>query len=308
MYYPYLRGRQFELIALREYAEIRGENNNIVPIIEPVKKSFNSMKLALPKLIGGDVKFGIVLNPQVGEVEGATNILDELVVELSDKSKWFPVFIVNNNYLITGELIKALGLSDVMIICSEQTDTNNSEFKELISSALVTCVLSEENRSLKRYVEGLGKQIIRLDDNFRPEKRNSDYLELKEEKFTEEHYYYNSDGYNGFSDYTPLVSEFIEGGSAPYAVAIHLTYLKTQEEIWIRHFTSESNYDRANIQGKFAEAAEKAVRFLDEMGLHTKASDELRTYFDEAKYPGLGMVKKIAIKHHLEIVNNATKV
>jgi len=68
MYYPYLRGRQFELIALREYALQRGDNNNIIPIIEPVKKTFNSMKLALPKLIEGDVKFALIINPQVGEI------------------------------------------------------------------------------------------------------------------------------------------------------------------------------------------------------------------------------------------------
>ncbi|MBT4709725.1 MAG: sce7725 family protein [Flavobacteriaceae bacterium] len=42
MYYPYLRARQFELIALREYAQQRGNNNLITPIIEPVKKTFNS--------------------------------------------------------------------------------------------------------------------------------------------------------------------------------------------------------------------------------------------------------------------------
>ena len=57
MYYPYLRGRQFELIALREYAECKGNNNNIIPIIEPVKKTFNSMRLALPKLIDNNVRF-----------------------------------------------------------------------------------------------------------------------------------------------------------------------------------------------------------------------------------------------------------
>ena len=34
MYFPYLRGRQFELIALREYAQQRGDSNNIIPIIE----------------------------------------------------------------------------------------------------------------------------------------------------------------------------------------------------------------------------------------------------------------------------------
>jgi len=306
MYYPYLRGRQFELIALREYAELRGGNNNIIPIIEPVKKTFNSMKLALPKLISGDVKFALVLNPQVGELINSGNIIiDELKDILVDNSKWIPVFIVTNNYIEINDLISKLSYSDVMIFCSEQTDTNNKDFKNLVSLENVKFIVSKENRSLKRFIDGLGKDLIRLDDNFKSEKRNSDYLDSEEEKFTEEHYYYANDGYKGFSDFTPMVSEFIEGGSAPYAVAIHLTYSKTKEEIWIRHFTSVSNFDRANIQGKFAEAAKKAVVFLDKQEIHTLASEELRGYFNEAKYPGLGMVKKISIKHHLELVNDS---
>ncbi|HEA28901.1 MAG TPA: hypothetical protein ENH91_02730 [Leeuwenhoekiella sp.] len=308
MYYPYLRGRQFELIALREYSDIRGDKNNIIPIIEPVKKSFNSMKLALPKLIAGKVKFGMVLNPQVGEIKNVDDILNGLVTELANRERWIPVLIVRNNYDAVNVLLNQLALENTMIICTDQTDTNNEYFKEIVLSDYVTAVLSEDNRSLKRFVDGIDKKIIRLDDNFKPEKRNSDYLDLPEEKFTEEHFYYLQDGYAGFSDYTPLISEWIEGGSAPYAVAIHLTYLKTKDEIWIRHFTSESNFDRANIQGKFAEAAKKAVDFLNEKEIHTVASNELRDYYNEAKYPGLGMVKKIAIKHHLEIINDSARV
>ena len=87
MYYPYLRGRQFELIALREFALQRGDNNNIIPIIEPVKKTFNSMKLAIPKLIEGNVKFALILNPQVGEMEDNNQIVDELNDKLTDNSK-----------------------------------------------------------------------------------------------------------------------------------------------------------------------------------------------------------------------------
>lgn len=37
MYYPYLRAKQFELKALREFSE-EHSGSNIVPILEPVKK------------------------------------------------------------------------------------------------------------------------------------------------------------------------------------------------------------------------------------------------------------------------------
>jgi len=304
MYYPYLRGRQFELIALREFAGCRGKHNNVIPIIEPVKKTFNSMKIALPILRDANVKFALVLNPQVGEIENFNQIVDGLNDCLIGNDSWIPSFVVSNNYNEIRKLIDETGYSDVMIICNGLTDTSNESFNQLIFSESVKyIVVSQENRTLKRSLSGREKLLIRLDDKFGGQKRNSDYLEMSEEKFSEEHLFYKEEGYHGFSDYTVLVSDFIEGGSAPYAVAIHLTYQKENSEIWIRHFTSISNFDRANIQGKFAEALEKAVNFVNVKNIHNDATDELRSYYQEQKYPGLGMVKKISIKNHLELMN-----
>jgi hypothetical protein len=301
MYYPYLRGRQFELIALREYALIRGENNNVTPIIEPVKKTFNSLKLAIPKFIEGHMKFALILNPQVGEIKDFKIIATELKEQLADTSKWIPAFIVTNNIDAINTEIENNNYNEVMIICSDRADTSSAKFLEFISDKRIKYVVSKENRTLKRKLKG--KDFIRIDDSFNSQKRNKDFLSISEEKFTEEHLFYEEDNYAGFSDYTVLISDFIEGGGAPYAVAIHLTYQKDSEEIWIRHFTSISNDDIANIQGKFAEAVRKAVNFIDTEPLDTEATKELKKYYDEEKYPGLGMVKKIAIKNHLELIN-----
>jgi hypothetical protein len=40
------------------------------------------------------------------------------------------------------------------------------------------------------------------------EQRNSDYLEIDAHKFSEEHLYFNDEGFNGFSDYTMLCKFF----------------------------------------------------------------------------------------------------
>jgi len=311
MYYPYLRGRQFELIALREYALQRGDKNNIVPILEPVKNTFNSMNLALPKLIEGNVKFALILNPQVGDFsemqdyEKALNIKSELEDKLIDQSKWIPAFVINNNYTNILKLIEDFGFDHVMVICTEITDTSASHFDDLVLSPKVKYIVTKENKTLKRRLKGLGKEIIRLDDKFNAQKRNSDYLVMPEERFSDEHIFYIEEGYSGFSDYTVLFSDFTEGGAAPFAVAIHWTYQKANNEVWIRHFTSKTNDDRSNIQGKFAEAAKKAVAFFDKMDIHNCASEELRKYYNDGDgtYPGLGMVKKISIKNHLELIN-----
>jgi hypothetical protein len=305
MYYPYLRGRQFELIALREYAIQRGVYNNVVPIIEPVKKTFNSMKLALPKLIEGNVRFALILNPLVGEIKTPQEIIEALREEVADQSKWIPAYNIDNNFIQVAAEIDKSKYNDVMIICSEITDSTTSDFDDFISSAKIKYIVSKENKTLKRKLRLTGKELIRLDNSFNAQKQNKDYLNICEEKFTEEHLFYKEDGYSGFSDYTVLISDFIEGGAGPYAVAIHLTYQKENKEVWVRHFVSDTNDDRSNVQGKFAEAARKAVVFLNEKNIHNQASEELRKYYNDGNgtYPGLGMVKKISIKNHLELIN-----
>ncbi|MGP9635420.1 sce7725 family protein, partial [Halomonas sp. AOP43-A1-21] len=46
MYYPYFRGKQFELITIREMSELLAEKS-FVPVIEPVRESLNSLKKTL---------------------------------------------------------------------------------------------------------------------------------------------------------------------------------------------------------------------------------------------------------------------
>ena len=65
MYFPYLRGRQFELIALRELLEKRLIGDKIVPIIEPVKLTSTLVK-TLNLYVEEKHKVALIMNPQVG--------------------------------------------------------------------------------------------------------------------------------------------------------------------------------------------------------------------------------------------------
>ena len=47
MYFPYLRGKQFELMALRDFSIDYSSSKKIIPIIEPVKQQMNGMNTAL---------------------------------------------------------------------------------------------------------------------------------------------------------------------------------------------------------------------------------------------------------------------
>jgi hypothetical protein len=306
MYYPYLRGKQFELIALREFADAY-DNYKLIPIIEPVKSTFNSMSLALKAMKVKNLPFVLILNPQVGDIiDNGSLIESSLSNELAEREKWFPAFIVtNNNHNKIIAHINDRDYQNVFLICKDNLDTSASSLIQLFQINNVGhIVINADNSRLKRLANKNNKAVIRLDDNFNPQRKNSDYLAVQEEMFTEEYRYYAEDGYCGISDYTVLPSEFIDGGMLPYAIAIHWTYEKSNDAIWVRHFVSDTNDDYSNIQGKFAEAARKAVAFFDSNHITDYAAEELRRYVREGQYPGLGVIKKLSIKNHIELLNN----
>ena len=103
-----------------------------------------------------------------------------------------------------------------------------------------------------------------------------------------------------------MAKDFIEGGMLPYAIAIHLTYQKSADQIFVHHFVSDNNFDQSNIRGKFHEAAIKIEPFFNENGLdHTAAVDEFILKAEsEDGYPGLGYIKKLSVKNHLELITH----
>lgn len=309
MYYPFLRARQFELIALRELAAEEATQGVIVPILEPVKETHNNLNLAHKVFQDKNQTAYLIVNPTIGELAGDSSFYLEYLNEL-ENSKFIPAFHYRNNSEFINQSIESFGLSNCMIICQNDINPDDSEFKQLVAKAEVSSINVNDpnrNRTLHRFIKGLNKNYIRLDDLFEKQARNGDYLEIQEHRFSEEHIYYVEDGFSGFSDYTVLPSEYIDGGSTPRAVVIHLTYLNGENQIWIRHFTSETNDSISNVQGKFAEAAAKAVAYCRQSGLDNSAISELVSYYDNEHYPGLGTVKKISIKNHLLVISQFLK-
>lgn len=306
MYFPYLRARQFELISLRELVN-DDKLQNITPVLEPVKESFNNLNLAHKVFQEKDFYAYLIVNPFKGEVLGDTDFFLTYLSELDDR-KFLPAFHYSDNadYIISN--IEKYNLEDCLIICLDNFSDEES-LKKLCSNKNVSKIMLLEPhkyRSLDRAIKGLGKFYIRLDDVFEKQQKNADFLNIQAHKFSEEHLYYTKDGYQAFADFTALPSEFVEGGSTPRAVVIHLTYLNAELEnqIWIRHFTSTDVDSIANVQGKFAQAAQKAIDFCDSLPLINSATNELKAYLEEGRYPGLGTVKKISIKNHLLIISD----
>lgn len=312
MYYPYLRGKQFELLALREFSREFENNHTIVPIIEPVKKQVNGLNAAALSMIENGMKFAVILNPSDGDYKhtGIDNdILMSLTALTDDRDNWIPAYIYKHNGKTLLDHAKQNNLLNLMIIFPSGADVNDEELMEFLSKDEVAFVVSgnlSNNRSARGRLLRLGKALISLEDRFNERPRNADYANEVDEIFSEDFAYYKEDGLAGFADFTPMAKDFIEGGMLPYAIAIHLTYQKSDDQIFVHHFVSDNNFDQSNIRGKFHEAAVKIAPFFNNNGLyHTSAVDELiRRADSDDGYPGLGYIKKLSVKNHLELITH----
>lgn len=312
MYFPYLRGKQFELKALKDFFEENPESTSIIPIIEPVNKSNRALESALSAFRNGSQRYALILNPCEGDFKHKSvrfSLPEENPALFTHNHPWIPGFLCNEHQL--GSVISCLDKDiyrQAMLVFQTGINLDNEVVSKLVNHRnvdyIVVCFPSIPSPRIKRSLRSTGKRIVYMEDCFITRKRNAEYAEHPDEPFSSAFSYYRDEGYYGFSDYTALSSEVNEGGMLPYALAIHLTYKKSEDEIFIHHFVSDTNYDQTNIRGKFQEAAMKISPFFEGRGPITSAVQELMDRASDPNgYPGLGYLKKLSVKGHLELVS-----
>ena len=300
MYFPFLRGRQFELLALRELLENDLIGDNIVPIIEPVKLSSSLLK-TVELFNKKNHQLVFVQNPSVGaysvsmdgEKQDENSLYVKLKIEL-DKGNVIKAYLFqDNNEIVVNDMKNSIAIID-------SVDDISSYLKACENEKPLYTIIPDR-RSIKRCVKG--DKII-LEDSFIKQKRNVDYKNNTDEFFSDWHREYGEEGYKGFSDYSIVGSEYSESGFAPIAVAIHIVYLNSDDELRVHHFVSEHNINIRDIAGKFGEAVSELKHWCIENKIQeTKGVKAFYDYCDTGRYPGLGVVKKCSIMHHLELMS-----
>lgn len=311
MYYPYLRAKQYELKALKEFSEEHAGQTSITPILEPVKQQPSALNLAIDGMLNNGLKFALILNPKDGDFKHPTvhfDALDKSEKLMSNRVGWIPAFLYSRRG--AEEIVSMINryqLEEVMIVFRTCMDVEDETAWSIINNPSVGYVVnsfgSNISRRLRSQLQQTDRKIIRLDDCFKSKVRNADYLLEVDELFSEEPFFYTVEGnFDGYSDYTTLPSDYIEGGMLPYAIAIHLTYRKNEEQLYVHHFVSDSNDSNEDIRGKFKEAAVKIAPFYEKKRM-TKAVKELIDKANDSEgYPGLGYLKKLSVKNHLELI------
>ena len=299
MYYPYLRGKQYELIALREFAQRYVGERKIVPIVEPVRSDLKSVVKTVGALTDSQIECAVVLNPAQGDYErmaAGKSIVNALVGKA-----YIPAFLMGGNEALVAQMITDCKLNNVMLVFTSGFDPENAVLKALSENDAVKYFVGLDNRSLKKHFRATGKKVISLKDRFKKRPTNKDYSETVDEFYSDDHAFFGDEQVDGFSDYCVLPSEFIKGGTVPTYLAIHLSYKKSDDEVWVHHFVSDTPTS-GNIQLKFKEATEKVITFYAQRP-HTIAVDDLLGYYNSGKFPGLGMLKKYTIANHFELMH-----
>lgn len=304
MYFPILRGRQFELLALRECVSKSILSNQIIPIVEPVKVSSTYTK-TIDSFIKSCKTIAVIRNPQVGfwnkdaKKESNAKIIEQAKEQLKSDS-------VISSFYVTPKLDKhieyavrdGLSINSLLLLCNNPEYV--SDYERVIGNDPPLYNVIPDKSDFRRRIR---PNRIMCEDHFPKQTRNIDYSDTETEFFSSDHLYYADDGYKGFSDYSVVGGDFSETGFAPYAVAIHIVYFDEKKVLRIAHFVSDSNDDISDPARKFAEAVEKLVEWNKRMKLDTAGIQEFESTYQNKTYPGLGVVKKYSIMHHLELMS-----
>jgi methylmalonyl-CoA mutase cobalamin-binding subunit len=304
-YYPYFRGKQFELITIRESASLMA-SAGFVPIVEPVRDALTGLDRALRAVCDAGGNAVVVVNPRYGHhrEDGAqiTALLQEQfrgasiaagVLATSDMDADEVADCLHEHRHHRPFLIHA-GFPSARVLARELQGRDSRVRGQAF-------IQNQASPLYRRQFELNGPRII-IGDGF-SKQRNADYPPV--ETFSELHLIYSTMQMSGFGDFLTVGDSYSESGGPAYAVAIHLTFINPEEDdvMSIYHFVSDTNDTPTDPAGKFEQALSKLIEVLDtdESNLfETTAVEEFRELHRRGHFPGLGYVKKLSMRHHLE--------
>ncbi len=307
MYCPFVRGRSYDLLAIKDCIDSIDEHNGILPIIEPF--NFSAVVNTCKKLKKNGKPFILIVNPLVGKTqEDIIEIKKNIYTNLIDK-----FLLEYNNYYIAYQITTNTKRTEIIDFIMKNKERkivfiHLNVYNDL--NFLTTTLNSAENLFYNVFLEQKVSEDYK--DNFMSKKilvtdcfhrtRNADYPE--NEFFSDLPITYSKKGYDGFGDFLIETLAYSKG-FAPYAVTIHLTFVESNK-IWIKRFISTSNTTNKDIAGKFLEAVEKLGEFIKTNPLffspYSTAIEEYIKLYKAGHFPQLGTLKRLSMRHHLQLI------
>jgi hypothetical protein len=304
VYHPYFRGKQYELITIREMASVLGAAG-FCPIIEPVREALSGLNNALDAVVDAGGRAIVVVNPHHGDLSETGETLTELLQRKFPDSPNVSAGILLKEDMTPEEAMNCYGEhaahTPVLIhagftegkalagMLGKPTKDQSHIFFDRWSGKLY-----------QKHFKGANRVLLR--DGFQ-RMRNRDYKSV--EPFSDLHATFRDEGMDGFGDFLIVGDEYSESGGPAFAIAIHLTFIDPEQDdsMLICHFKSTRQDTPKDPAGKFAEALRAMIGKLNASGskiLETSAVKEFRMLHEQGHFPGLGYVKKLSMNHHIE--------
>lgn len=318
MYFPFIYGRQSELLAVRSLTRDARSLAPLVPVVEPVNSDVAPLAKCFEACEGRELPIALIFNPDKHQLATRAAAAAWRKNALSLIEKYASVIPTYRCHSATTQenieaFFKVFPERETAITYSS-SGLSDEETKALSTRPTVRfhIVLNGKITGIQRAMMPKAKYVA-IQDNFNKLDRNADYG--GRELFTDRHKTFSSSGI-GFGDYAAIGAAFQASGSTPAAVAIHAIYENSAtKDIWIEHFVSDDK-DKSigDVASKFLQASKKLVNAskkrpnefgrnfgLDAYDAHLKAST----------FPGLPKNKEFQIAHHvclmLDVLSGALK-
>jgi hypothetical protein len=306
-YFPFLRGKQNELMAVRELADRIAQRGTVVPIIEPVNGNATT-GISIDRYIEVSMPFVFICNPLHGEFAGHPQRLFTQVIseELMEYDNWTPAFQVRRDSTRTelSAFLDRYSVYEVGIVYQGLPTT--ASVRALLGSEAIGRHIFVKHYVPTEYINEIPEsRRVMVTDPFNRQQRNADYPDR--ELFTDMNTLAGNPRRLDFGDFSIVGDHYTETGGPAYAVTIHHIHFQTDAgPLDISHFISDRTDTTVDTPGKTLEALEKLVEALGELNPNnTEACNEYREMASTGSTRGLGYLKRLAIKHHLEIMLGA---
>ena len=220
-YYPYFRGKQFELLAVKEKAELIADAK-VTPIIEPVRESLAGLERALDALQRSGANAVVILNPNFGDHSEDSGAIVEIMREKYIGFGFLPGLLLGEN-LHPGDVPRLLDEIDSpeIALIHAGFDDDAVVNGEIAQRQLRVCNIFIDRSTGLLYQQRFQQTPRVLVSDGLVQRKNSLYPHV--ERFSDLHATYTVSGFDGFGDFSIVGNNYSDSGGPAWAVAIHIT-------------------------------------------------------------------------------------
>lgn len=315
MYFPYLRGKMFEILAVRD-AEFL-PSSRIVPIFEPVQVYTQNGRIygRFTELIQKRVKFAFIVNSANGNPppnfdQGVRMVRDLSSFRTSAPDLVLPAFEIRaENPIRQIRTFARKFESRQCVIVHRNHDYSIRHLWQALESLHENPpvhVLLDGGASSEVVKSLPASGVVLLRDGFSVESANVHYPPRS--RFDDLLWTHEDRGYDGFSDFSIVGDRLIVSGGPPNHVALHLTELALDEvrSIATNHFVSRNPTYPGDAPRKYLDALELLIQHVGvppNIEFDTEGVEGYWDSYTNSHFPGLGKPKQWSIMHHMEIIN-----